>query len=203
MLSRRNTPYRPRLWSHDISKMDIERQAPNTWHQPPYIQDTCFVCVTICHRHLDLTINLCEDSKCFPPKVSETAAWNPMVWPSPKWWSTTMDQSEFTVPSPIPMMHLGISAWGSTWRWHTGKHGSSTPHQRITQPTSWPHMASPTWSFKEQVVRPAMKRFHPSDWRLLEACCRLWTWQCNDAMALAGYVQTMITRPVVQHQWRH
>ena len=34
-------------------------------------------------RHLDLTIS-CEDSGCFPPEVSETAAWNPMVRPSPK-----------------------------------------------------------------------------------------------------------------------
>jgi len=31
-------------------------------------------------------------------------------------------------------------------------------------------------------------RFHPSsDWRALEACCRPWTWWCNDATALAGY----------------
>jgi len=33
-------------------------------------------------------------------------------------------------------------------------------------------MASPTWSSTEQVARPATKRFHPSDWRTLEACCQ-------------------------------
>jgi len=38
-----------------------------------------------------------------------------------------------------------------------------------------------------------MKRFHPSsDWRALEACCRPWTWWCNDATALAGYVKLMM-----------
>ena len=38
-----------------------------------------------------------------------------------------------------------------------------------------------------------MKRFHPSsDWRALEACCRPWTWWCNDATALAGYATIMI-----------
>ena len=97
-----------------------------------------------------------------------------------------------TVPSPIPSTHLGIWACGSTWRRHTGKHGSSAPHQRITQPTSWPHVASPTWSSTEQLARPAMKRFHPSDWRPLEACCRPWTWWCNDATALAGYAKMMM-----------
>jgi len=65
------------------------------------------------------------------------------------------------------------------------------PHQHITQPTSRPHVASPTWSSTEQVARPATKRFHPSDWRALEACCRPWTWWCNDATALAGYATTM------------
>jgi len=28
----------------------------------------------------------------------------------------------------------------------TPAHGSPAPHQRITQPTSWPHVASPIWS---------------------------------------------------------
>ena len=142
-------------------------------------------------RHLDLTIS-CEDSGCFPREVSQTAASNPMVRPSPKRWSTTTDRSDFTVPSPIPSTHLGIWACGSTWRRHTGKHGSSAPHQHITQPTSWPHVASSTWSSTEQVARPATKRFHPSDWRALEACCRPWTWWCNDATALAGYETTMM-----------
>jgi len=57
-------------------------------------------------------------------------------------WNHT--QHCFTVLSPIPSTHLGIWACGSTWRRHTGKHSSSAPHQRITQPTSWPHVASPT-----------------------------------------------------------
>jgi len=38
------TPYRLRLCSHDVSKTDMERQAPDTQHQAPYIPDTCFVC---------------------------------------------------------------------------------------------------------------------------------------------------------------
>jgi len=101
--------------------------------------------------------------------------------------------SDITVPSCIPSTHLGFWACGaSTWRWHTSKHGSSAPHQRITQPTSWPHVASPIWSSTEQVARPATKRFHPSDWRPLEAHCRLWTWCCNDATALAGYATMMM-----------
>jgi len=106
MSSRPNAPYRPCLCSHDVSKTDMERQAPHTRHQAPYIPDTCFVCVTVRHRHLDLTIRGCEG--CFPPEVSETAAWNPMVRPSPKWWSTSADQSDFTVSSHIPSMHLCI-----------------------------------------------------------------------------------------------
>ena len=86
---------------------------------------------------------------------------------------------------------------GSTWRRHTGKHVSSTSHQRITQPTSWPHVASLTWSSSEQVARPATKRLHPSsDWRALETCCRPWTWWCNDATALAGYA-TMMTMMMI------
>ena len=51
----------------------------------------------------------------------------------------------------------------------------------------------PGWSSTEQVARPATKRFHPSDWRPLEACCRPWTWWCNDATALAGYAKTSTT----------
>jgi len=101
----------------------------------------------------------CEDSRCFPPEVSETAAWNLMVWPSPKWWNTTTDRSDFTASSPVPLTRLGILACGSTWRQHTGKHGSSASHQCITQPT-WPQVASPTWWSTEQVAWPAMKRFH-------------------------------------------
>jgi len=106
--------------------------------------------------------------------------------------STSADWSDFIVSSPILSTHLGIWACGSTWRRHTSKHGSSAPHQRITQPTSWPHVASPTWSYTEQVARPATKRLHASDWRPLEACCRPWTWWCNDATALAGYTNLMM-----------
>ena len=39
--------------------------------------------------------------------------------------STSADRSDFTVSSPIPSTHVGIWACGSTWRCHTGKHGSS------------------------------------------------------------------------------
>ena len=112
-----------------------------------------------------------------------------MVRPSPKWRNTSADRSDFTVSSPIPSTQLGIWACGSTWRRHTGKHGSSAPHQRITQPTSWPHVASPTCSSTEQVARPATKRFHPSNWRPLETCRRPWY---NDVTALAGYANLMM-----------
>jgi len=44
----------------------------------------------------------------------------------------------------------------------------------------WPHVASPAWSSAEPVARPATKRFHASDWRPLEACCRPWTCWCNE-----------------------
>ena len=80
--SRPNMPYRPHLFSYDVSETDMERQAPDTRHQALHIPDTCFVCASICRRHLDFTISWCEDSGCFPPKVSEKAAWNPMVRPS-------------------------------------------------------------------------------------------------------------------------
>jgi len=102
-------------------------------------------------------------------------------------------RSNFTVSSPIPSTYLGIWACGSTRRRHcTGKHGFSAPHQRITQLTSWLHVASPTWSSTEQVARPATKRLHTSDWRPLEACYRSWTWLHNDATALAGYANMMM-----------
>ena len=44
----------------------------------------------------------------------------------------------------------------------------------------------------EQVARPATKRFHPSQRRPLEACCRPWTWWSNDATAAAGYATMML-----------
>ena len=50
-----------------------------------------------------------------------------------------------------------------------------------------------------QVGRPATKRFHTSNWRSLETCCRQRTWWCNDATALVGYVKLMmmmIRKPV-------
>jgi len=45
------------VFNHDVSKMDMELQTPDTQHQALYIPDTCLVCVIICHRHLDLTIS--------------------------------------------------------------------------------------------------------------------------------------------------
>jgi len=75
-----------------------------------------------------------------------------------------------------------------------GKHGSSAPRKGITQPTSWPYVASPTWSSTEQVARPITKRLHPSNWRPLEAYCRPRTWWCNDATALASYATMMMMR---------
>ena len=43
-----------------------------------------------------------------------------------------------------------------------------------------------------QLLLSARPRFHASDWRPLEACCRPWTWWCNDATALAGYATMMM-----------
>jgi len=54
--------------------------------------------------------------------------------------------------------------------------------------------AAPTWSSMEQLPRPVTKQFHTSDWRALEACCRPWTWWCNDATALAGYATVMMLK---------
>ena len=71
MLSRGNAPYRPHLWSHDISKTQMwSVQAPDTHHQAPY--QTLVLCM-LC---LNLTLSWCEDSGCFPPEVSETATWD-------------------------------------------------------------------------------------------------------------------------------
>ena len=44
--------------------------------------------------------------------------------------------------------------------------------------------------------RPATTRFHPNDWRPLEACCRPWTLWCNDATALAAYATMMMMNAV-------
>ena len=72
-------------------------------------------------------------------------------------------------------------------------HTKNMYFSRAVGPTSRPHVASPTWSATEHVARPATKRYHPSHGRALEACCRPWTWWCNDATALAGYAtMTMI-----------
>jgi len=49
------------------------------------------------------------------------------------------------------------------------------PLQQITQPNPWPYVTLLTWSYTEQVAWPALKWFHPSDWRPLEACCWPWT----------------------------
>ena len=67
--------------------------------------------------------------------------------------------------------------------------GSSAPHQRITDSTDLltargvAHLVvhGTTGSTSYEI------RFHTSDWRAVEACCRPWTWWCNDATDLAGY----------------
>jgi len=70
-------------------------------------------------------------------------------------------------------------------------------HARTDRRTNRKHNASDTHGMGggiAHVARPAPKRFHPSsDWRALEACCRPWTWWCNDATALAGYATTTTT----------
>ena len=108
---------------------------------------------------------------------------------------TSLNRVRYEMSEMVLFRRADVCIWarGSAWRRHTGKHGCSVPHQRITQSTSGPHVASPTWSSTEQVARPATKRFHASDWRALEASCRPWTWWCNDATALAGYATMMMT----------
>jgi len=56
MSSRPNTPYRPRLCSHDVSKW-IWGDKHLTLDTKAAYPDTCFVCVTVSHRHLDLTLS--------------------------------------------------------------------------------------------------------------------------------------------------
>jgi len=113
-----------------------------------------------------------------------------------KWWTEMLKYFSGPVSLHCPISYLVyallIWACGSTWRRHTGKHGSAAPRKPITQPIAWPHVASPTWSSTEQVVRPATKWLYPSGWRPLEACSRSWTWWCNDATALAGYANMMM-----------
>jgi len=46
----------------------------------------------------------------------------------------------------------------------------------------------------DSVTRPATKRFHASDWSSVEACCRPWTWWCNDATALATMMMMMMNQ---------
>jgi len=78
-----------------------------------------------------------------------------MVRQSPKWWSTTTDQSDFTVPPPIPSTHLSIWACSSARRRHTAKlvaalltvagvtaglvesNGSLSPGLWLTSPAGW------------------------------------------------------------------
>jgi len=71
---------------------------------------------------------------------------------------------------------------------HTRRPHTRPPHRSFSYRINITRRA-PTWSSTEQqLARPATKRFHPSsDWRAVEACCRPWTWWCNDATALAGY----------------
>jgi len=84
----------------------------------------------------------------------------------------------------------------SKYQWHVARLNDNTPanmafqlHINVspifTQPTSWPHVASPTWSSTEQVARPAT-----SDWRALEACCRPWTWWCGYATMINGKTES-------------
>jgi len=123
--SRPNTPYRPHLCSHDVSKTDLEWQAPDIRHQAPYISDTCFVWLIYVADTWTLLSADVRTLDAFHQKCLRQTAWNPMVWPSPKWRSTTADRSDFTVLSRSRSMHLCIWARASTWRWHTGKHGIS------------------------------------------------------------------------------
>ena len=83
------------------------------------------------------------------------------------------DQPGFTVSSRILLTYLSVWACGSA-RWkHTCKQGSPSPCQHITQSSSWPHMATSTWSSMEQVARPPQRWFQLFHWRPLKAWCLL------------------------------
>jgi len=87
----------------------------------------------------------------------------------------------------LPTIRVPPSIWQEDASYSSSKQGPE-----ILQP--W----SPTWSSTEPVARPATKRFHPSDWKPVEVCCRPWTWWCNDATALAGYANMMMTMIMIR-----
>jgi len=163
----------------------MERQAPDTRYQAPCIPNTCFVCVTIPAYTWTL---LSADVRTLDAFQQKCLRQLPGIrWHDRVRSDEVLQRTGLTLLSRL-LSRRCISVFGrvgSTWR-HTGKHGSSVPHQRIIQPTSWPS----TWSSTEQVARPATKRFHPEG--PLEACRRPWTWWCNDATALAGYATMMM-----------
>ena len=186
MSSRPNMSYRPRLFSQDVSKMDMGRQMPDTRHQAPYTPDTCFVYVTICRRHLDLTVSWCENFECFPPEV----------WDSCLESNGTTESRVIKYYSGLIWLHCPISypidasQYLSMWLDLTKTHQqtwlfSSTSTYHSTDLMT----ARPTWSSTEQVARSATKRFHLSDWRPLEACCWPWTRQVQQR---DGYAMMMI-----------
>jgi len=180
-----NLSYRPHLGSHEVSKMDMERQAPDTRHQAPYLPDTCLVCVTICHRHLDLTISWCEDSRCFPPEVS----WDGCLE------SDGMTESEIMkyyngqvwLHHPIVAhLYLGIMT-PANMSPAPCKHNSRSPE------STW---CCPPGRSRNKYYNGQVWLHHPIDqlWNdsthpigLLEMCCQPRTWWCNNVTALAGY----------------
>jgi len=53
----------------------------------------------------------------------------------------------------IPSTHFSFWACGLAWVQYTGcKQGSLAPCQYITKSTSWPYVASPTWSSTKMIV---------------------------------------------------
>jgi len=87
----------------------------------------------------------------------------------------------------LPTIRVPPSIWQEDASYSSSKQGPEILQQ-------W----SPTWSSTEPVARPATKRFHPSDWKPVEVCCRPWTWWCNDATALAGYANMMMTMMMIR-----
>ena len=165
MSSRPNTPYRPCLCSHDVSKTDMERQAPDTRHQAPYIGLYQTLVLSVLLYAADTWTLLSADVKtldAFRQKCLRQLL-------GMRWYDRVRNDEVLQRTGLTTLSHLlsrrPISVFG-----HVARPRSST----------------------EQVARPATKRFHASYWRPLEASCRPWTRWCNDATALAGYSNSMM-----------
>jgi len=110
-------------------------------------------------------------------------------------------ESEMTDLTPLSLFHLlsrrRISVFG-----HVARLDDITPANVALQLDINVSLSRPpdrTWrrppgrprnnwlnQLRNDSIRPT------GDWRALEACCRPWTWWCNDATALAGYANLIM-----------